>query len=43
MKKVQKKGRDENTRRLSYYKKNHGKERLEDYSTSVACQATNVE
>ena len=34
--KVQKKGRDENTRRLPTTKKKHGKQRLEDYSTSVA-------
>ena len=38
LEKVQKKGRDENTGRLQciLLQKSHGKERLEDYSTSVA-------
>ena len=35
LKKVQKQGRDENTKTI-LVQKNHGKERLEDYSTSVA-------
>ena len=36
LKKVQKQGREENTRRLSCYRKVMVKERLENYSTSAA-------
>ena len=36
LKKGQKQGRDENTKKTILLQKSRGKERLEDYSTSVA-------